>query len=372
MLNSKITCLKVWQCCFNEKHYMIEFLRVQESLKTLVFSAIAPMLEIFGSIAKKFQLKKLSLLRLTHDSDYEEKKYNEELLVFLKTQTEAIELLELEDGQFSEDIYKLIFTQFEALKILKLAADDVPKEKTFYKSLKSTNGYVKELIVDGQFESPDITKRVLGHFELVETLRFINIKDGIGNNILLFIATELLLLDNLYVPQLTDLIFAHVQFPTLKHLHADVIENMKKWPGFAKNNPSLESLSIGCVENNKTYSGINENDILDISIGLKRLKHLKLGDFFMADKKTFETIQTHCHKLVSFEMIGDNVNLELKKKGIKMQMKPGFKLILHDSIEHIFPEQTNLWSEENTKYDLFETEISIATGSSDNLYYNTL
>lgn len=351
---------------------MIDFLGAQENLKTLVFAAIAPMLEIFGSIVKKFQLKKLSLMRLTHDSDYEEKKYNEVLLEFLKTQAGAIELLELEDGQFSEDIYKLIFTQFEALKTLKLAANDVPKDKSFYKSLKSTNGYVKELIVDGNFESLYITKQILGHFELVETLRFINIKDGIGNNILLFIAQELLLLDNLYIPQLTDLIFAHVQFPTLKHLHADVIENMKKWPGFAKNNPSLESLSIGCVEYNKTYNGINENDILDIAILLKRLKHLKLGNYFMADKKTFETIQKYCHNLVSFEMIGDNVDLELKKKGIKIQMKPGFKLILHDSMQHIFPEQTNLWSEENTKYDLFETEISIATGSSDNLYYNTL
>lgn len=351
---------------------MIQFLGAQENLETLAFAAIAPMLEIFGSVPKKFQLKKLSLMRLTHDSDYEERKYNEELLEFLKTQTQAIELLELEDGLFSEDLYRLVFTQFEALKTLKLAAEDVPKDKKFYKSLKSTNGYVKELIVDGKFESLFITKRILGHFELVETLKFINLKDGIGNNILLFIAQELLLLDNLYVPLLSDHIFAHVQFPTLKHLHADVVENMRKWPGFAKNNPSLESLSIGCVEYSKVYTGIKENDVLDISIGLKQLKHLKLGDYFMADKKTFQTIETHCRKLMSFEMLGDNVNLELKKKGIQMQMKPGFKLILHDLSKNLFPDQTNLWSDENKKYDLFESEISIATGSSDNLYYHTL
>ena len=362
-----ITCLKVWQSCFNEKDCMIQFLGAQGNLETLVFSAIAPMLEIFGYITKNFQLKKLSLMRLVHDSDYEEKKYNEELLAFLRTQTQSIEFLELEDGRFSEDIYKLIFIQFEALKILKLSAEDVPQEKTFYKSLNSTNGYVKELIVDGKFKNLYITKKILGHFELVETLKFINLKDGIGNNILLFIAQELLLLDNLYVPQLTDDIFANVQFPMLKHLHADVVENMKKWPEFAKNHPSLESLSIGLVERSKTCCGINENDILEMAKRLKRLKHLKLGDFFMADKKTFNTIQTYCHKLMSFEMIGHNVNLGLKKEGVVMQMKPGFKFILHDSKKHIFPDPTNLWSDENKKYDLFETQISIATGSSDNL-----
>ena len=134
-----ITCLKVWQSCFNEKDCMIQFLGAQGNLETLVFSAIAPMLEIFGYITKNFQLKKLSLMRLVHDSDYEEKKYNEELLAFLRTQTQSIEFLELEDGRFSEDIYKLIFIQFEALKILKLSAEDVPQEKTFYKSLNSTN-----------------------------------------------------------------------------------------------------------------------------------------------------------------------------------------------------------------------------------------
>ena len=344
---------------------------MQDNLETLAFAAIAPMLELFGSIPEKMQLKKLSVMRLTHDSDYEEKKYNEELLEFLETQTQ-IQLLELEDGQFSEDIYKLVFTRFEALKILKLAASDVPKDLSFYKSLNCTNGYVNELIVDGQFINLDITKLVLGHFELVETLKFINLKDGIGNDILLFIARELLLLDNLYVPELTDLIFAHVQFPTLKHIHADVVENMRKWPGFAKNNPSLEALSIGCVGSNKKYNGINENDVLEIARGIKQLKHLKLGEYFMANSKTFETIQTHCNKLMSFEMLGDNVDLLFKQKGIKMEMKSGFKLILHDSIRKIFPEQKTLWSEEHTKYDLFDTDVSVASGSTGNVYYHSL
>lgn len=186
--------------------YLINFLGTQTELEELALRDI----DFSGSRITDDQieainlpsLKRLSLGRLTNVCGGERN-----AIKLLKSFPKTLEHIEL-DFKFGSRIYEQVFTSFQKLKSLDVYAAGLPVDENFYKSLRSLSS-VKKLIIRDY--SPSNEKSVQGLIGNLANIEDLIIQHGIqSNELMLFIASNLLQLKSLSISSFTGGLFKNV------------------------------------------------------------------------------------------------------------------------------------------------------------------
>ena len=246
-----------------------------------------------------YELKKLSFRRtIKHrmlDSYFPTELNENNMLDFLKTQSESVEQLALL-RTFSIPIYKCILMNFKNLKSIHFQMDVFPVENIAPIFRSRTILSVKDLVLNGNLNY-DACKGIFSAFPNVENLVVDN-SAPIDNNVMLLMSTMLLKVNSLHVSKVDDSMFKQCKFGALKTLQIHEIKNLSHigLTILTKCNPSIETLSIKLMDS-------QFNLIFDIiARNLKNLKVLKLGRGFYPTLKVAKDINSKCHNLRVLKM----------------------------------------------------------------------
>ncbi|CAO1428232.1 unnamed protein product [Diamesa hyperborea] len=242
-------------------------------------------MEEFGKC--QYELKKLSFSRtIKHrmlDHCYPHELNEDNMLEFLRTQSESVEQLDLV-RTFTIPIYRSILMNFKNLKSINFQMDGFPVENIApIFRCKPILG-VKDLVLSGNLNY-DACKGIFSVFPNVEKLVIDN-SAPIDNIIMLLMTTMLLKVDSLHISKVDDLIFKDCKFGALKTLQMHEVKNLSHigLTRLTKCNPSIETLSIKLMDS-------EFNLIFDIiTRNLKNLKVLKLGRGFYPTLKVAKAI----------------------------------------------------------------------------------
>ncbi|XP_037046817.1 uncharacterized protein LOC119081747 [Bradysia coprophila] len=299
---SKLTELKVLNYAYKNQPLsqepVLDLFRAQPQIKTLALRSIdygATTLfqtDIMDGTVK-FQLNKLSLLDIKLRESPND--YNN-LLKFLKPQAKTIKFLEL-GTTFPDLVYEFVFAKFRNLKTLRLMMNELPKDIEFYERLEENPSITQLIFMDSpppnhlNDSCPPSLKEFIRHVPNVTDLTLL--EDTCDRGTLQFIASNLKNLTRLTVAYFNEITFNDLQFPSLKTLCIDKIEDDVDWEKFSKNNANITEILI----HSGTYAGFSDwleescSDFIEKMTKILRLEKLVIGSPFRTNEHFYEHIR---------------------------------------------------------------------------------
>lgn len=285
-----------------------DFLKSQEMLTKLAFHTVHHDTSTLFRTENlnspmPFHLTQLSLqhIRLQESPD----DYNN-LLKFLKPQAKTMKILEL-GRSFPSFVLEFVFANMTKLHTLSLLMNELPEDETFYERLEE-NRSVKDLIFLDSIRLKDSHLKCFCDFlQKLPNICNLKVLEYCGNLPFLLMAENLPKIETLTTYSFNEDIFHGVQFPNLKTLEIEQLDDKIDWNTFTKANSQLTELTI---QNIFDASFLNHDDIESITSNLN-LQSLRLGENFSADERFFEIIRNKCPNIKVLDLAKSCLSIEL-------------------------------------------------------------
>lgn len=332
----------------NEEHLM-EFIYIQKRLETLALRNINSSAIVFSKkqdAKYQFKLKELSLRKIRFENRYED----ENLIDFLDTQKDSVEILEL-GRTFSNDAYVLILNKFINVKTLRIDIAAFPSDLSFYKRIK-VNKNVTKLMVYGEIEDTVLYCTILSLFPNVTDIRF---SSQISCEVLTCLPKCCNAITKLSLDSLRPGNYKNLKIVALKNLHLDWLANQCEWMNFVMANPTIESLSFKWIfeQLNMNPQQLFGKALKMVCSVLPNLKHLKLGGYMNDNMHNLQDVVEMCTNLESMDVLEDDIEIGM------MPMRSGFKFRCYNrsSIKYVFPTNGPVWKDDMGDNDSEDLEL---------------
>lgn len=359
---SQLISLKIsGSLCSDMEHYLINYLVTQKKLEELALRD----LDFRYSSIEASQIEKLNFplkkLALHLQKDFLNSEENAK--TFLGRFANTLEQLEL-GGKFESSFYAYVFEKLEKLKCLDLNAGGLPKDESFYKTLKNLPS-VKKLIIDRyKAKHQPLVQGIIGNLQDVETLI---IAGDVSNKLMLFIANNLHKLKSLKVGSFTGNMFNKVKMPeSLKKFSVTRLGSVsgKNWAEICSAMPTLEEFSVTSIRGDLSF---NEAKFNAFTRNWHQLRVLNIGFGFAPKPRMFSYLLKRCPKIHTVRIAS---GCEISNPAFENFKKNGLRLILGNPYEtggNIDGEvDTSLWSGEEAQGE-FNEEDSESDDDSDGL-----
>lgn len=341
----------------------MEFLYTQKRLETLALRTITSSTAVFAKkpdVEYQFKLKELSLRKISFEDRFED----ENLIDFLHTQKDSVEILEL-GRTFSNDVYELILNKFKNIKTLRIDIAAFPADLSFYKKIK-VNRNVTKLMIYGDNEDIAQYCAILSLFPNVTDIRF---SSQVPLEVISCLPKCCSALNILSLDSLRSGNYNNVKFPALKNFHLDWLENQCEWMHFVIANPTIESLSFKWVfEQLKTDPRLFGKALKIVCSSLPYLKHLKIGGYMNDYINNLREIMEVCTNLETMDVLEDDIDV------VKMPVRSGFKFRCYDraSVKYMFPTHGPIWKDDIGDNDTEDDELHRNNGQEDRRNFELL
>ena len=321
LIGSQISSLRTTRsvCGLAEGNYIKNFLEASEKLESIELDKFAFMMLFRDPLQFKnnFKLKKFKYFCFQLGQE-EDENFN----AFLISQSSSIEELILNNA--SLNVVETILSKMNNLKMLRISSGSLPNEKEFLSSFKPLKN-LKDIEAHDEFLHQGALKGLLQTCPNLETFKAVHDESGIISDSMQFFAA--------YTPKLKSLTISSLQLgedpllklPNLKNLHVKNIPNMDNILTLLKNNPTIETFSVGNAES-ETFT----ENALETFMNETSLKQLKFTGFKETIKSIFNRIKIDCISLKSVELIDSeefNTNSQkVLQRGIE---KPFSSIILN-------------------------------------------
>lgn len=290
---------------------LVNFLATQYRLKELVL--------LGTSLRSLFQQNdlvcnfNLETLHLDNGIGKNSENCNWNATAFLRQHEETLRNIEI-SGPHNEFISSYILFNFVNLQSLALDVRGIPKDEVFYEIFENQppNYLLQNLKLCGFFFQRPNIKRILLKYRAIRNVELIDWGNESLTDILHFISTNLIQLENLSITEIS----CNTKFHALKKLNVNYIRNSTKLIDFINKNEGIEMLKIGLIYISQIRTLVEDlkslSNIKYLSIGGNKLALRTMLNNLMLTRDLPEELKT-----LELSIIGEE-KLDVCKKSFKI------------------------------------------------------
>lgn len=283
-----------------DRKILINFLKSQKLLEILVVEELLAKNQcvLFSCNENDYNFNfKLKKFAASFNSNFSENlKFEENFLTFLNNQSKFLSEIKV-NGMLPKIIYKQIVSKScSNLFLLEINADKIPQEKLFYEDLKINNLNTLKI------HSTITQENFLGLKEFLRLCKnlknlFLDDTDNlIANDLYNVISFNLVSLESLSILNFSLNYDPLNSIKSLKFFSIRILINVEQWLKFILLHQNLESINVGWVQRDFDVNLIKQ------IINLTKIKFMKFGGRFIANKKIYDAVKNDYKNLRILEL----------------------------------------------------------------------
>lgn len=307
--------------------YLSNFISKQKDLISLTIGEMSNQACVLFNHSFDFDFKLKKFNSIFCSSHSHKPQFEDNFILFLKIQSESLELIKLSGRYLPMMINKLVIYSLINLKVLEIEASSVPQETAFYESLPK-NYQLKSLSIASSITKANFNgiKEIFRHYPCVEILDLMDTDEIVPNDLFHNIACSLKNLKKLTVLNFKKTFDPQSRIKSLEEFSIKIVTNLEQLIKLIHlHAETLKKLCVWWIVRDF------ESRMIEDIISLPYLSHLQVGGRFIANKRIYQVIKNDCKNLRYLHLIVNN----------------------YDEVKHlkfIFPSDKNLNTAINCNY----------------------